>query len=371
MDGVELERLWIAACTVRADWPAVAEHARRLLALSPSDRDARHALAHAYLAQREWDEAQAVYEALLRADPADTLAHERLGALTLGDDPAAIQHLYAAGSDLANRLLAASSAPGAAEDPAYAHALVGRALFEAEEWALAARQFERALAYSPVYADAHAYLGHALDQMGYPDEALSHLQQAVALAADSAVAHTFLGLHYDRQGDQAAARAEYEAAYDLDPTSPAICVEIGQAWAAEGSYVAAEIWLQEAVRLRPDDPALWEILARFYLERGISAEGQGIEAADELLMLSPGAAHAHDLRGWAALQAGDYTAAREHLTKAVTLDPTLAEAHYHLGLLWIALGQRQQAQEAFTRALDLDSTGKLAPLVERTLGGAP
>lgn len=363
-----LERLWIAVYAARTDWPAVVEHAGRLLARVPADRDVRHALAWAHLQLRQWDAARAEYEALLQTDPADSLAHERLGVLSLGDDPAAIQHLYTARSDLAGRLLAVLSEPGVTDDLAYANARIGRVLFEAQEWALAARQFERALALSPDYADAHAYLGYVLDQLGQPADALSHLQRAVALTPNSVVAHLFMGLHYDRQGDWAAARAEYEAAYDLDPQNPAICIEIGGTWAAEDNYVAAEIWLGEAVRLQPDDPALWEVLARFYLDCGITGEGQSIEAADRLLALSPDSALAYDLRGWAALQSGDYRVAEEHLTKAIARDPMLAEAHYHLGLLWQMLGKSRQAREAFTRAVDLDTTGELGPLVERALG---
>ena len=370
-DAARLERLWIAASTARGDWPAVVEHAGRLLARAPADRDACHARAHAHLQLRQWDAARAEYVALLQTDPADSLAHERLGVLLLGDDPAAIQHLYTAKSDLAGRLLAVLSEPGVTDDPAYASARIGRVLFEAQEWALAARQFEQALVLSPDYADAHAYLGYVLDQLGQSADALPHLQRAVALAPDSVVAHVFLGLYYDRQGDWAAARAEYETAYDLDPKNPAICVEIAGTWAAEGNYVAAEIWLGEAVRLQPDDPALWEVLARFYLDRGITSEGQGVEAADRLLALSPDSALAYDLRGWAALQSGDYIAAQDNLMKAIALDPTLAEAHYHLGLLWNALGQRRKAQEEFTRAVDLDTTGTLASLVERALGTLP
>lgn len=371
VDGVRLGRLWIAVGTARGDWAAVIEHSRRLLALAPADRAARHALARAHLQLREWDAARAEYEALLQIAPADSLAHERLGALLLGDDPVAIRHLYAARSDLAGQLLAALSEPDVVSNPAYASARFGRILFEAQEWALATRQFERALALSPDYSDAHAYLGYALDQLGRSADALPHLQRAVALSPNSVVARIFLGLYYDRQDDWAAARAEYEAAYDLDPENPAICVEIGETWAAEGNYIAAEIWLAEAVRLRPDDPALWEALARFYLDHGIAFEGRSVEAAERLLALRPDDARAYDLRGWAALQSGDYAAAEAHLVKAVTLDPALAEAHYHLGLLWNVLGQRRKAQEEFIRAVDLDTTGKLAPLVERALNALP
>jgi tetratricopeptide (TPR) repeat protein len=370
-DGVVLERLWVAVHAARADWSAVVEHARRLLALVPAtigDADVRHTLARAYVELQEWDLARAEYEALLRADPADALAHERLGALWLGEDPVAIAHLASAGTDLAGRLLAAVGEADTVDDPAYASALVGQVLFEEQAWALAVRQFERALSHSPDYADAQAHLGYALDQMGRPGEARPHLRRAVALAPDSAVAHIFLGLHYDRLGAVSAARAEYEAAYDLDPDNPATCVEIGQTWAAEGRYVAAEIWMQQAVSLRPEDPALWKVLARFYLDHNITAEERGVEAAVRLVELSPDDAQAHDLRGWAAFQVGDYAAAEESLLRATALDPALASAHYHLGQLWAVHGAREEAQEAFIRALDLDTTGVLVPLVERAMG---
>jgi len=364
-----LERLWVAVYAARADWPAVVEHAQRLLVLAPADRAARHVLARAHVELQEWDVARVEYQALLRADPTDPVAHERLGTLLLGDDPAAIQHLFSARTDLADRLITAFGETGAVDDPSYASALLGRVLFGAQEWALAARQFERALSCNPDYPDAHAYLGHALDQMGRPDEAWPHLQQAATLAPDSPVAHIFLGLHHDRLGDTSAARAEYETAYDLDPTNPATCVEIGQAWAAEGRYVAAEIWLREAVSLQPDDPALWEVLARFYLDHNITTEERGVEATAEWVRLSPDDACAHDLQGWAAFQVGDYDTAESGFLRALSLDPALASAHYHLGRLWAAQGAHQKAQQEFIRALDLDTTGELVPLIERAMGG--
>ena len=362
---VDLERMLIAIYAARAHWPAVIEHAQLLLALLPADKDARHALACAHVELGEWDAAQAEYEVLLAADPSDAVAHERLGVLVLGDDPAAVQHLFSAGTDLAGRLVV-TLAEGNSASQAHASALLGRALFEAEEWALAARHFERALSHAPGYPDAHAHLGYALDQMGRRDEARRHLQAAVAMDSNLIVGHMFLGLHYDRLGGLLRARAEYEAAYDLDPENPVVCVEIGETWLAERRYVAAEIWFRQAVSLRPDDPALWEVLTRFYLDHGLETAGRGIAAAAELVELSPGDARAHDLQGWAAFQNGDYEAAQDSLLRAISLDPTLASAHYHLGRLWDVRGLREAAQDAFVRALDLDTTRELAPLVERT-----
>lgn len=374
-DRVRLARLWTAVYVARADWPAAVARAQQLIALTFDDAsaaaDARHTLARAYAELRQWDGARAEYEALLQSDPSDALAHERLGALLIGDDPAAIQHLFAARTDLAGRLLDVLDEPGAADSPAYTRALLGYVLFEAEEWALASYHFEQALYLEPSYPDAHAYLGCALDQMGHAREAWPHLLMAVSWAPDSVVAHTFLGMHYGSQGDHAAARAEYEAAYDLDPANPATCVAIGQTWAAERRYVVAEVWFSEAVALRPDDPALWKVLARFYLDRHITFEGQAVAVTAKLLELAPDDAQAHDLRGWAAFQVGDYAAARDYLQRAIDIDPALAAAHYHLGLLLDAQGDSQAAREAFVRAVDRDTTGALVPLVERAMGELP
>lgn len=202
--------------------------------------------------------------------------------------------------------------------------------------------------------------------MGYRREAASHLVKATRLAPKSVVAHTFLGLHYRRWGDHAAARAAYEAAYDLAPESPGLCVEIGQTWASEGRYTAAEIWLREAVSLVPSDPALWEALARFYLMHNVTSENRATEAAQRVLDLSPDSPEAHHLRGWAALQTGDYQRAEHHLRHAIGLKPDLAEAHYHLGLVLRATGWEDRAESAFQRAIDLDTRGTLTAIIRRT-----
>ena len=373
-DPVDVARLRVPAYVARAEaavvgqpaeWEAAARHARWLLALEPSDDNARHVLARAYLGVRAWDAAASVYEELLGRDPDDGPAHERLGLLLLGEDPTALEHLAFAGTELAEEVLAVYQIASATEDPAYGAVLVARVLIEHEQWPLAVHQLQRAVGDNPAYGEAHAYLGHALDRMGYPEGARTHLRRAVGLMPESAVAHALLGLHYDRLGDVARARGHYEAAYDLAPDNPAICVEIGQTWVAEGRYEVAGVWLREAVSLRQDAPEFAEILARFYLDHTITSEGRAVEATEALLALRPEDAVAHDLRGWAALQVGDYDAAEKHLQRSIALDPQLASAQYHLGVLRNDQGQWGEADRAFTRAVDLDATGAFRELVER------
>lgn len=393
-DPVEVQRLRAVVHVARARaatdrraalWAAARAQAQDLIQLRPRDPEALSLLAGAHLALRDWEAAGEAYTQLLALDPAHPEAREQLGILLLGREAGALDLLRASDTQLAHELLhalapskavlsaPAASPPGWIEEVDRALALAstraGQVLLDHGEWALAARQLELAIGRSPAYAEARAYLGYALDHMGYASDARRHLSEAFTAAPESPVVLTLLGAHYDRSGDTAAARAKYETAYDLAPDSPAICLRIGQTWATEGRYVAAEIWLQEAVSLRPDDPELWAILARFYLDHGITSDRRAVTAIDQLLTLDPGSARGHHLRGRAALQMGDYGVAEHHLEQAIALDPQLAWAHYHLGLLWTRSGLTEQARESFTTAVDVDTSGDLTTLVESAWRG--
>lgn len=372
---VEVERLRAFAYARRAersierrlaDWALTAEHGERALAMGASDVQLRDLMARAHMAERDWSAAALTYEAIVSGDPSVAMARERLGALLMGVDPTAREHLLAAETDLASRLLTALDGPDNLALPGEVHAAAGRILGRHGAWPLAARHLVLAVQQDPAECEVRAYLGHALDQMGYRDEAQRHLLQAVEMCPGLVLPRTFLGLHYDRWGSLAAARRAYEAAYDMDPESAALCLEIGQTWAGEGRYVAAEIWLQEAASLSPDDPVVWEALARFYLDHHIVSKNRAMEAAERFLALTPDGARAHDLRGWAAVQTGAYETAEVHLARALELDPDLSSAHYHVGLLRDAQGRTDDAECAFQRAIDLDTRGNVIRLIERS-----
>lgn len=349
-----------------SSWAAAAEYGDRAIALGASSVELQELVARAHLASGDWSAAAATYEAILHVDPRHDIAHERMGALLVGLEPGARDHLLTAGTDLASQLLEALDESGGPKSPSETHAAVGLVLFRDRAWALAARHLELAVEDDPADGERQAYLGHAWDQMGYQEEARRHLLKAVESSPGSVLSRTFLGLHYDRWGNVAAARTAYEKGYDLDPDSAALCLEIGQTWAAEGRYVAAEVWLREAASLRPDSPAVWEALARFYLDNHIVSNDRAVEATERLLALVPDKAEANDLRGWAAIQTGAYEAAETYLDRALKLEPDMASAYYHLGLLREAQGRGEDAASAFQRAIDLDTEGVLTGLIERS-----
>jgi tetratricopeptide (TPR) repeat protein len=174
-----------------------------------------------------------------------------------------------------------------------------------------------------------------------------------------------MGLYWDRNGSPALARHYYEAAYSQDGHNVALCLEIAASYAAQGEYPSAEVWLLYAAEIDPDDPNTWETLTRFYLDSGIGVRESGVQAASQLLELTPNDAAAHDLAGWAYFLIDEDDQASTHLLQALELDPNLASAHYHVGRLHARRGNHEEASQAYRRAADFDSGGRLRAELER------
>src|SRR6516165_10999592 len=65
----------------------------------------------------------------------------------------------------------------------------------------------------------------------------------------------------------------------------------------------------------------------------------------------PAAAQAEAQQGADALQRGDFSAAEQHLSRALDADPSLAEVRANLGLAYYVDGKYAKAVEAFQQAL--------------------
>lgn len=362
----DTEPLHTALCVAAGDWQGAVRHGEAALTLTPSDTATRALVAQAYLNLGRAVEAETAYRAILAADPRNSLAHERLGALLAISEPAAaIDHLEAAGTPLATALLRALEEPLTADDPAYRLTLLGQSCLDHGAPALAALALERAAAVNPNYAEAQALWGLALEQMGRAEEALPRLEAAVRADPGSTRAQSLLGLHLLAADDPEAARPNLEAAYAADPQNPALCLYLAYLYADLGGYEVARTWLEEATRLAPDDPAIWEQVARFYAQRGLGA--QGLRAAHNLVALTPESAEAHDLLGWALFLTSEDRQAQVELEEALTHEPCLASAHYHLGIVHAYRNDEDAARTAFIRALDCNTDPALRVEIEEAL----
>ena len=343
----------------RGDWAAALSTWLRARALAPRSASVQLALARAALAQRQFDTAADYGRAALAAEPAapaqDAAAHDLLGCLAAGDDPAlAAEHFELAGdTDMLAVLDAVASEPDAARRPL----LLGIAFLQRSELALARRELERAAALAPAGAEAHAYLGHVLDLSGETILARTVLQQALALDPHNSLASYFLGLHFRRLGNPGEALRVLWSGLLLEPDNPALRLEMGATYVDLHDYAAAEEWYEGALDRAPEtQKAEFQLaLAHFYVDHLYRIANAGIPAAEEAVALAPADADAEDVRGWAYYLAGRLPEAEQALSAALALDPQLVSAHYHLGSLYATTNRKDLARRHLQRASDLDT----------------
>ncbi len=178
-----------------------AELRRRLMRAAPGTVPARITAAEALVAAREWDEAQAAYEAVLRAEP-----HRRGPRLALGDILAARGRYEEAAEQFKEE---ARLVPHAAQPlMRWGEALLLQGASTAAEGVL-----QRALGVDGDSYEALELLSRARADQGRYADALAPLEKAVAAAADDSARMRMeyqLSRLYRRLGD--AAKASFHAA---------------------------------------------------------------------------------------------------------------------------------------------------------------
>jgi tetratricopeptide (TPR) repeat protein len=396
-DSTALARGLAQLYTLLDDRGKAVQHWNDYLVHHPDDREARFALVWTLMDLGNWVQTRSELQRLLDADPNDTIARAWLGLLLINSDKVTGRsHLRRAVKDpdmatVLKPVVAAESISSAVDDPAYRAALLGVSfldldvvpLGEPSAWdterldqiheearkratnSLALRSFMTAISHNPGYADAYAYLGQTADQLGQSAWAQASLGYAFELAPGSPVVQTLLGLYWDRHGKPALARRYYKMVYNQDQTNIALPLEIAATYLAEKQYTAAEAWLLSARETAPNNPQVWEALTHYYVDQGIDVERSGLSAAERFLELAPDEARAYDLMGWALFLTGEYDAAKEHLTQALTLKPTLASAHFHLGRLNAQQGHYAEAAQEYRQAAANDKGQGLAAALKR------
>lgn len=378
------------------------EQADRLLPLSPGTRKLL-ALAYESLGQyenaaRQWEEVAAfqpiaeVYACLSKAweksgklseavralrrwheiDPKNGLTAYRLAlnlsitdlreALALIEEAARLDEAYQAAMNALERVGSLSSLN---DDPAYRLTLLGRALGELNEWALAERALTEAVNQNPGYAEAWALLGEARYHTG--GDGRVELEKALKLNPTSVLGRVLMAFYWSRKGEWQQAIDQMAIATRLEPDRGMWRMELGNLYAQKGDLPQALTEYRRAVDLEPNNPTVLEALAQFCLTYQVQIEDTGLPAAREAVKLDEKSAHAHTLVGALLAAIGHTEEAERELLKALELNDHLAEAHYYLGSLYLIQQRLELAQEHLSTASRLDPQGRFGILSGRLL----
>jgi tetratricopeptide (TPR) repeat protein len=152
------------------------------------------------------------------------------------------------------------------------------------DWALAEREFKRAIELSPNDSEAHGYYSWFLAPMGRNDEALAEAKRSQQADPLSSIANLFVGsvLVFTRQWDSAI--EQLRSAKNIDATFWFDPCFLGRAYEQKGRLPEAVAEFQRAIELEKDNGETWSGLGHAYALLGNRTEAQKV--LDQLKELS-------------------------------------------------------------------------------------
>lgn len=180
---------------------------------------------------------------------------------------------------------------------------------------MAKRAFMMARHYDPNHAQSLEALGLIYMSEGKDDQAISEFNSAVANNGQLWRAHNALGVYADKAGDFAAAQRHYDAALAIRPDAAQVLNNRGYSKFLAGDADGAAVDFYEAANHRGFSQA-WANLGMIYAK-----QGRYDEAIDTYKQIMS-EAHAYNNAGNAAIENGDFAAAKAYLLEAIRLSPT-------------------------------------------------
>lgn len=326
----------------------------------------------AYRDLKDFDAERNALEIWLAAGKGTALEHYELGQLLMYSDPQrSLQQLLQASAldpefnDIVQTLHTSLNLATPDLDPARRLVIIGRGLGLVNEWELAAKSFEQALASDGTNAEAWAWLGEARQHLGQDGKA--ELDKAIIYAPDEPIIYALRGLYWNRQGNYSKALLEYQRSAQIEPINPNWQISIGEAYTLNGDLVSGLIAYQNAVSLAPQDGEYWRLLASFCADNNIQVLELGLPAAQKAAELEPTDPRVLDTLGISYLKAGYLYNAEQNLLKAIKFLPGFSLAHIHLAETYLQKGDQASAFNELSMARQLDPNGSDGQFAGRLL----
>jgi tetratricopeptide (TPR) repeat protein len=299
------------------DFAAARNHAEQLTKLEPRKGYPYLLLGDALMELGDYDAARSAFREMEKRGGADVAARTRLARLAAleGDTPRA-ERIYA--ETLA---LAVETVPPSRETIAWLRWQLGETAFGAGDYDKAEKHYRDSLTTFPNYYRALAGLGRALAAKGDLNGAIENYERATRLLPDPALVAA-LGDLYRLAGRTKDAEAQY-----------ALCEQMARISSAGGRLHDRQLALFYADHdLKPEEA--------YRLARSEYEARRDVYGADAL--------------AWAALKAGKSDEAQRMIKEALRLNTQDAKLFYHAGMVARAAGDKTAARDHLRRALKLN-----------------
>jgi Flp pilus assembly protein TadD len=212
-----------------------------------------------------------------------------------------------------------------------------------DDTALAVSYLERAKAAAVKSADTLHRFARVAWQAGRFEEANLALTEAIRLKPNEPAFYVALGTTWLKKPDLVEAEQAFRRALQLQADNPQAQMYLGYTLLLQAKYPAARELLEKSLTRAPAVPQTFYYLGLIAQEEG--DDQAAIQHFKKTLQLSPAYAEVHVALGRSFLKLKDYPQARAELELAVKLIPDDTQAHYQLAVLYARLKDHQRAQE--------------------------
>ena len=180
-------------------------------------------------------------------------------------------------------------------------------------------------------------------RVGMIDEAKSALEKCLNLRPNDPLYVLALGIAWLRRGDMFEAEKLFRRVLTLQPTSFQGQLHLGYVLLNQRKYAEAREWLEKSAKLNTSIPEVFYYLG--LVAQGQNDDAKAIELFEKAVRTLPSYAYARIALGSSYMKLKDYARAKEELETAVKLDPEEPTGHYNLALLYARLKDPERAQE--------------------------
>ncbi len=342
-------------------------------ARSPEAKKNRHlARGDKYFNNKQYREALIEYQNVLRIEPTNSRAIQRVGLSyhSVGDLRQAFPYLYKARQldpTDENVTLKLASVYLVSGKPEEARSLAtgvwekdGKQLEALQILAASARtpeeidgviqRFEAARAQLGVLAKFHIVLADLLWRRRDRGAAERELREALAREPKSVLAHLASANFYFATGNLSAAETELKAAVDIDPLEAGARLKLADFYLLTRKFDAMKVLLEGVTPKSADYGLAQRRLVELALVQG--RPDDALKIIDELFKKAPSDIDGRMLRGRAQLAKRQPTEAIQEFQAVLRLEPKLPTAHYYLALAQLEAGAFQQAKSELALALE-------------------
>lgn len=231
--------------------------------------------------------------------------------------------------------------------------LVGLAHYGLGEYAAAIPYLKRAVAGDPGKPPLLMALAQSCLSSRQYQCVLDVYREILAIDPDSAEADVLAGEAYDELKNDAGALAQFQAAVKADPKLPNVHFGYGYLLWKANRYSEAEEEFKAELANNPENPLALAYLGDIAIKLNHPAEAMPyLESAAQLL---PSLAIAHLDLGIGYESAGRQADALHELERAESLTPDDPGVHWNLGRLYQSMGQKAEAKAEFEKTRNLQN----------------